>query len=412
MKKWLIVLLTLTLAIAATTAVTFAMVGGGSSEEVQYEVRVQFNSSATQNDIGEVEALLRTYDEDLEFLTTRCFPRMGYAVLTADATDFCPTVEAELEAKSYVDDVSCGPCTGSRCGPEGPPPCDPPASGLSVDVMHWTSVDLETGQPGGGCATVLTWQDNSNDERGLRIERRRDGSTTWQLIQEVPPHTTEYTDLDVCGDYCYRVGAVGASGLSGYSNEACCGPEEPAPGGTATSTAITGTVMDVALSARIITLAEPVEGFEVVALTEQTKLVSPSGGEATLQDVRRGMRIQASGQAGESGALLAEVVLILSDEAPAPVDPRSEPSDTDVVDYLYDVTVRFNTSVTQADIDELAAVLRTYDDELEEFVIMESWPPIGRALLKDGLNLCPTLLAELEGKSYVDHASCEPLLGH
>jgi hypothetical protein len=411
MKKWLISLLALTLAVTATTAVTFAVVGNGSgaSEESspggadetsneareQYEVTVQFTTSATQDDTEEIDALVRTYDQDAELLMT-----------------FCDAVEVELEAKSCVDDVSCSPCTGSRCGPEGPPPCDPPASGLSVDVMHWTSVDLETGQPGGGCATVLTWQDNSNDERGLRIERRRDGSATWQLIREVPPDTTEYTDLDVCGGYCYRVAAVGASGLSGYSDEACCGPEGPAPDETATSTAITGTVMDVSLSAGVITLAEAVGPFEVVALTEETKLVSASGGEATLQDVRPEMRIQASGQAGESGALLAEVVLILSDEAPAPVDPGSEPSDTDVVDYLYDVTVRFNTSVTQADIDELAALLRTYDDELEEFVIMKLRPPIGRALVKDGLNLCPTLLAELEAKSYVDHASCEPLLGH
>ena len=74
---------------------------------------------------------------------------------------------------------------------------------------------------------------------------------------------------------------------------------------------ITGTVMDVSLSARIIMLAEAVEGFEVVALTEESELVSASGGEATLQDIRPGMRIKASGQAGEAGALLAEQVLVM-----------------------------------------------------------------------------------------------------
>jgi len=271
-----------------------------AGEATQYEATVHFNTSVTQDDIDEASALLRAYDQDLEFLIMESWPPIGRALLATDAPDFCEAVQAELEARSYVDDVSCGPCTGSQCGSQGP------------------------------------------------------------------------------------------------------APDEPA-----TSTAITGTVMDVSLSARIITLAE---GPEVVALTEQTKLVSPSGGEATLQDVRPGMRIQASGQAGESGALLAEVVLILSDEAPAPVVPADEPSDPDAVDYLYDVTVRFNTSVTQDDIDEASALLRAYDEDLD-FVIMESWPPVGRALLKDGLNLCPALLEELEGKSYVDDVSCEPMLG-
>ena len=243
MKKWLIVLVTLTLAIAATTAVTFAVVSNGSSaseesspsgadqpsEEARYDLTVWFTTSGTQADIDEVEALLRTYDEDAELLMTFCFPPVGTAVVTTDAPDFCGAVEADLEEKSYVDDVSCSRCSGSRCGPEEPPPGDPP-----------------------------------------------------------PVH---------------------------------------------------------------------------------------------------------------------------SDEAPASADPADQPSDTAVVHYLYDVTVRFNTSVTQEDIDELAALLRTHDDELEEFVIMESWPPIGRALLKDGLNLCPTLQDELEGKSYVDDVSCEPMLG-
>ena len=97
---------------------------------------------------------------------------------------------------------------------------------------------------------------------------------------------------------------------------ACGGGEEEVSSGTVTTPTsaetitITGTVMDVSLSARIIMLAEAVEGFEVVALTEESELVSASGGEAALQDIRPGMRVKASGQAGESGALLAEQVLV------------------------------------------------------------------------------------------------------
>ena len=75
----------------------------------QYEVTVQFNTSVTQDDIDEAAALLRAYDEDLEFLIMEIWPPIGRALLATNVPDFCQTVEAELEAKSYVDDVSCGP---------------------------------------------------------------------------------------------------------------------------------------------------------------------------------------------------------------------------------------------------------------------------------------------------------------
>ena len=116
MKKWLITLAGLTLAVAATTAVTFAVVGdgsgatsAGSGEAAQYEVTVRFNTSVTQEDIEEVDALLRAYDDDLELLIMESFPPIGRALLSTDATDVCQTVEADLEAESYVDGVSCGP---------------------------------------------------------------------------------------------------------------------------------------------------------------------------------------------------------------------------------------------------------------------------------------------------------------
>ncbi len=84
----------------------------------QYEVTVQFNSSVTQDDLDEAGALLRTYDEDVEFLTTRCYLPMGRAVVTTDAPD---TIEAELEAKTYVDNVSYQPRDESNQGKPGSP---------------------------------------------------------------------------------------------------------------------------------------------------------------------------------------------------------------------------------------------------------------------------------------------------
>ena len=37
----------------------------------------------------------------------RTYPPVGRALLTTDAPDFCHTVEAELEAESYIDGVTC-----------------------------------------------------------------------------------------------------------------------------------------------------------------------------------------------------------------------------------------------------------------------------------------------------------------
>ena len=80
-----------------------------ADETARYEVTVQFNGSVTQQDIDEAGALLRSYDDDLEFLIMEIFPPIGLAVLTTDATGFCQTVKPALEAKSYVNSVSCRP---------------------------------------------------------------------------------------------------------------------------------------------------------------------------------------------------------------------------------------------------------------------------------------------------------------
>jgi len=96
-------------------------------------------------------------------------------------------------------------------------------------------------------------------------------------------------------------------------------PLSPTPASTstedneveATSVTITGTVQDVMLSARIILLQEPVQGFSTLALTQDTKLVSAEGLDITLQEVRAGMRVQATGRPGTPGTLLPEEVRIL-----------------------------------------------------------------------------------------------------
>ncbi|MCH7837428.1 MAG: hypothetical protein IIC26_02860 [Chloroflexi bacterium] len=109
MKKSLIPLAAVILALVATSAGVLALTGGDSRGDDLYGVTVQFNTSVTQEDIDEVAALLRTYDDNLEFIIMEIFPPIGSALLTLDAPGVCSTIEAQLEAKSYVSDVTCEP---------------------------------------------------------------------------------------------------------------------------------------------------------------------------------------------------------------------------------------------------------------------------------------------------------------
>jgi hypothetical protein len=81
---------------------------------------------------------------------------------------------------------------------------------------------------------------------------------------------------------------------------------------------IVGTVLDVSFSAHVIALQEPVAGFGAIALTEASELVSVDQQKITLGDIRPGMRVEASGQPGESHALLASKVRLLEETPTSP----------------------------------------------------------------------------------------------
>jgi hypothetical protein len=90
-------------------------------------------------------------------------------------------------------------------------------------------------------------------------------------------------------------------------------PTPPAAPPAGSEVSLTGTVLDVSPSARIVTLAEPVGGFRVIALTEQGRVSSAAGEETLLRDLRPGMTVRASGRPGASGVLIAEQVLVPAD---------------------------------------------------------------------------------------------------
>jgi hypothetical protein len=111
--------------------------------------------------------------------------------------------------------------------------------------------------------------------------------------------------LPVSQDYLIAVQAKGGIGAD-YTLEITI----PAEAGA--DIILVGTVLNVSPSARIITLVESVDGFTVIALTEESQLLSASGGNILLRDIQPGMRIQASGQPGASGSLIVNQVLVLT----------------------------------------------------------------------------------------------------
>ena len=145
MKKWLIPVVILVLAIAGTTAGVFAVTDEGDGEPAAggaprsdegidpnqcnfihninacdaddvdplgrdpaalVDVTVNFNESVTQHDLDEVVAFLREFDADLEFAFLESFPPILSATLTAEI-DVCSPIEADLGAETYVLAVSC-----------------------------------------------------------------------------------------------------------------------------------------------------------------------------------------------------------------------------------------------------------------------------------------------------------------
>lgn len=95
------------IAVLVAVVVTAGVVACDSDSAVTYDVSISFNSSYTQQDIDETDALLRAYDDGLEYVVQESFPPTGVATLETDEPDFCQTVKADLEAKTYVEAVLC-----------------------------------------------------------------------------------------------------------------------------------------------------------------------------------------------------------------------------------------------------------------------------------------------------------------
>jgi len=69
--------------------------------------------------------------------------------------------------------------------------------------------------------------------------------------------------------------------------------------------------MDVALSARVIQLEQPVEGINSIALTDETKIISVDGVETGLQSITHGAQNSNNWKMGSPESLVAILIILL-----------------------------------------------------------------------------------------------------
>lgn len=110
-------------------------------------------------------------------------------------------------------------CTAACGGDSG---TEPPVDGDPTQGTPPTAPAALAARALGGSAIELTWQDNSSNETGFRIERSPDGTSGWSQVGATAADAVAYEDAGLAEGTTayYRVAAEGSAGVSAFSNVA------------------------------------------------------------------------------------------------------------------------------------------------------------------------------------------------
>lgn len=73
----------------------------------------------------------------------------------------------------------------------------------------------------------------------------------------------------------------------------------------------------------------------------------------------------------------------------------------------YDVTVTFNSTVTQTDMDQVDRLIHRFNSSAE-MRVMETFPPIGRVTIKTGTrDFCHEIETALDALPFVSNVGCQ-----
>ncbi len=72
-----------------------------------YDVVVAFNDQYSDASLQETDAILRSYDADIDVLLQESFPPVARTVIRSSLEGFCDDLRSKLEVKPYIERVEC-----------------------------------------------------------------------------------------------------------------------------------------------------------------------------------------------------------------------------------------------------------------------------------------------------------------
>jgi titin len=184
-----------------------------SSNEDGFKIEIKIGTFGSYSEIAEVNANTTTYASTGLEAGIPYFYRVRAFNLTGNSS-----YSNEANAQTLPD-----------------PPIAP--SNLSATTISNTQINL-------------SWNDNSSNEDGFKIERKLGAAATYTEIVTVGANTTSYASLGLApnSSYSYRVRAINAGGTSAYSNVASATtfPNAPTAPSNLTATTVSNSQIDLA----------------------------------------------------------------------------------------------------------------------------------------------------------------------